>query len=158
MIQTFAEWLQALPFAVLISESWFPQVESAHVFALTLFLGLLVTVDLRLAGFGSQQMRFTQLSDQLLPWTWLAFGCAAVTGSMLFMANATTYIDNTPFKAKMLLLVLAGLNMGYFQFVTFRGVAAWDAGRATGAARLAGITSLALWTAIVACGRWIGFV
>ena len=112
MIQTFAEWLQALPFAVLISESWFPQVESAHVFALTLFLGLLVTVDLRLAGFGSQQMRFTQLSDQLLPWTWLAFGCAAVTGSMLFMANATTYIDNTPFKAKMLLLVLAGLNMG----------------------------------------------
>ena len=81
-----------------------------------------------------------------------------IYGGLLFMANATTYVDNVPFQAKMALLVLAGLNMGFFQFVTFRGVAAWDDRAATGAARWAGITSLVLWTGIVTFGRWIGFV
>ena len=58
----------------------------------------------------------------------------------------------------MCLLVLAGLNMLVFQFITSRGMEAWDESPATPAlVRLAGALSLGLWLAIIVCGRWIGF-
>jgi hypothetical protein len=56
------------------------------------------------------------------------------------------------------LLLIAGLNMLYFQLVTWRGVANWDTGRAAPAARLAGAISMLCWTGVIAFGRWIGFV
>lgn len=158
MLESLAQWLQSLPLAILVSENLFPQVESAHVVALALFFGTLVSVDLRLVGLASRQLRFTQVHDQIIPISWLAFAAAAITGSLLFMANATSYIHNTPLMTKFVLLGLAGLNMLWFQFVTFRGVAAWDEGEPAGAAKLAGWVSIALWTAIIACGRVAGFV
>jgi hypothetical protein len=56
------------------------------------------------------------------------------------------------------LLVLAALNMVFFQWVTFRGVAAWDMGRPPAAARAAGFLSIAIWCGVIGFGRWIGFV
>ena len=49
-----------------------------------------------------------------------------MTGALLFAANATTYWFNTAFRFKMLAILLAGINMLVFQFITFRSVAAWD--------------------------------
>jgi hypothetical protein len=54
--------------------------------------------------------------------------------------------------------VLAGINMLYFQFVTFRSVQSWDTGRPIPAARVAGGISLTLWCLVIGFGRWIGFV
>ncbi len=138
--------------------NWFPYVESAHVVCLALVAGSILVVDARLIGFASRQLRFTYVSDQLLPWTWGAFIGAAITGGLLFAANATSYAANIPFRIKMVLLVLAGINMMYFQFVTYRGVGSWDVGRPAPAARAAGLISISLWCAIIGFGRWIGFV
>src|SRR5690606_23365188 len=75
-----------------------------------------------------------------------------------FAANATTYWFNTAFRFKMLAILLAGLNMLVFQFVTFRGVPAWDRNAPTPtAARLAGALSILIWTSVIFLGRWIGF-
>lgn len=158
MIQTFFEWLQNTPLAVTVGENWFPYVESAHVVFLALVAGTIFTVDARLIGFASRQLRFSYVSEKLLPWTWLAFCGAVITGSLLFMANATSYAANTPFRIKMVLLVLAGLNMLYFQYVTFRSFNAWDTGKPVPAARAAGFISIVLWSGVIAFGRWIGFV
>jgi hypothetical protein len=158
VIAQFCEWLQSTPLAVSISEDWFPMVESLHVIALATVAGTIFLVDSRLLGLTSPNLRFTYVSERLLPWTWGAFACAALTGSLLFAANAVTYYSNTPFRIKMVLLVLAGLNMLYFQVVTLRGVSTWDSGRPSGAARLAAALSLTLWVSIIAAGRWIGFV
>ena len=158
MIQTFFEWLQSSRLAVVVGESWFPWVESTHVMFLALVAGSIFTVDARLIGFASRQLRFTYVSDRLLPWTWGAFIGAAITGSLLFIANATTYANNIPFRFKMVLMLLAGINMLYFQFVTYRNVSAWDAGVPAPAARLAGFLSIGLWCGVIGCGRWVGFV
>ena len=73
-------------------------------------------------------------------------------------AKAVSYTQNFFFMSKMLLLVLAGINMAYFHFVSGRDVAQWRAGEELpAAARLAGGLSLMIWVAVVACGRWIGF-
>ena len=158
MNQTFFDWLQNTSLAVMVGEDWFPWVESAHVVCLALVAGTILTVDARLIGLASRQLRFTYLSEQLLPWTWGAFIGAAITGGLLFMANATSYIGNTPFLIKMCLLLLAGVNMLYFQFVTFRTVQTWDSGTPIPAARAAGVVSVLLWCGVIGFGRWIGFV
>ncbi len=58
----------------------------------------------------------------------------------------------------MTLLLLAGVNMLLFHFLTYRGVAGWDEQRVTPrSARIAGLLSLAFWTGVIVFGRWIGF-
>ena len=158
MLDTFFDWLQKTSPGGTGGENWFPYVESTHVVFLALVAGSILTVDARLVGFASRQLRFTYVSDKLLPWTWGAFIGAAITGSLLFMANATTYAANVPFRFKMALLVIAGINMLYFQFVTYRSVSSWDSGTPPPAARAAGFISIALWCAIIGFGRWVGFV
>ncbi len=69
---------------------------------------------------------------------WIAFVVATITGLAMFTSNATEYIHNTPFQLKMLMLVLAGLNMLVFQLITYRGVGQWDEARVPPAARFAG--------------------
>jgi hypothetical protein len=154
----FFEWLQATPLAVSVSEDWFPYVESLHVVCMAVVAGTILIVDTRLLGLTSRQLRFSYLSDRMLPWTWVAFVCSAITGGLMFAANATTYVQNTPFLVKMCLLVLAGINMLYFQLVTFRTVGSWDAGRPSQAARMGGMVSIALWVAVIGFARWTGFV
>jgi hypothetical protein len=158
MEQSFLEWLQNTPPAVAVGEVWFPWVESAHVVFLAAVAGSILMVDARLLGLASQQLRFSYVAQRLLPLTWIAFAGAAVTGGLMFMANATNYITNTPFLVKMALLAALGLNMLYFHLVTYRSVDQWDAGRTPPAARAAGLVSTLLWLAVIAFGRWIGFV
>ena len=100
------EWLQHTPLAVSISEDWFPWVESTHVLFMAVVAGTIFLVDTRLLGLTSRNLRFTYLSDHLLPWTWTAFVGAAITGSLMFMAGASHYASNLPFLIKMCLLVL----------------------------------------------------
>jgi len=155
---SWTEWLQGTSLAMRISQDWFPWVESAHVVCLALVAGTIFLVDTRLLGVASRNQRFSYLSDRVLPWTWAAFTGSAITGTMMFIAGAHNYVRNTPFLVKMCLLVLAGINMLYFQFVTSRSVSQWDSGRPAPAARAAGAISLVLWCLVIGFGRWIGFV
>ena len=91
-MNSFFEWLQMTGLAVKVSEVWFPWVESLHVIALALVVGTLFIIDSRLIGLTSRHLRFTYVSEQLLPWTWGAFIVAATTGILLFMSNAQGYV------------------------------------------------------------------
>lgn len=154
------EWLESTGFATAIRESGFlfPAIESLHVIALTFMVGSIWIVDLRLLGFASRNRTVTAVTSEILPWTWASFVLAAITGLALFSSIATRYYENIPFRIKMLLLVLAGLNMLLFHSTTYSRVIHWDAEtRPPPAARFAGGLSIAFWVAIVAFGRWIGF-
>jgi hypothetical protein len=160
MIEAFCQWLYDTPWAETIraNELLFPWFESVHVLAITLVLGSFVVVDLRLLGIASRSRPVTKLVREVLPVTWVAFGLAVITGGTLFASNAVEYFHNFPFRMKMILMLLAGLNMVVFHFVTYRTIGVWDeAPRTPLSARLAGGLSITMWLAIVAFGRWIGF-
>jgi hypothetical protein len=55
-----------------------------------------------------------------------AFALTAVTGALMFVTNATVYFHNTPFRVKMILLALAGLNMLVFELTAGRTIHRWD--------------------------------
>jgi len=137
----------------------FPALESLHVIALTLVVGTIAVVDLRLLGVASHRRSANRLIQELLPFTWGAFALAAVTGSLLFTSKSVDYVANPAFLAKLAVLFLAGLNMAIFHFGAYRRIASWDlAATPPPAARAAGLFSLLLWTATVVLGRWIGFL
>ena len=146
-----SEWLRT-------SLKAMPIVEAIHVMAIVTVFGTIFLVDLRLLGYPNLQRSFSRLHQELLRWTWGAFGVAAVTGVLLLMVNAVTYYRNTALWLKMLVILLAGINMLVFEGVTAKSVANWDKGvTPPTAARLAGALSILLWVTVIFLGRWIGF-
>ena len=160
MLDSLLKYLEDANFATAIREGsvLFPWIECVHVLALTLVIGSIAVVDLRLMGVTSRDRGVAEITAGVLPVTWTAFGFAVVTGFLLFSSNATTYGGNAFFRIKMLLLVLAGVNMGLYHLVISRGAENWRTAEATPTrARIAGAVSLFLWLGIIAAGRWIGF-
>ena len=76
----------------------------------------------------------------------------------MFITNAAVYFDNTYFRAKVVLLVLAALNAAVFELTARRTVAGWDqAPAAPPLARAVASLSLVIWIGVIVTGRMIGF-
>lgn len=159
MLQAFAQWVQdaAVSQWIASSELGFPWIETIHVVCITTMVGAITVLDLRLLYAASLNRSVRQVSADILPFTWGAFGLAAITGGLLFASKAVEYVNDLPFKLKMLALACAGANMLVFHFTTYRGVAGWDAGPPPPNARISAALSLAFWVTVIVCGRWIGF-
>jgi hypothetical protein len=160
-IQACLQWLQMTSFATTVRENalLFPTIEGLHVLASAFVVGSVALIDLRLLGVSAFERSIGGLMRQVLPITWIAFGCAVLTGATLFSSEAVEYFHNIAFRLKFLMLTLVALNVLIFHFLTCRGLRNWDDALSTpAAARCAGATSLLLWIAVVGCGRWIGFV
>ena len=80
------------------------------------------------------------------------------TGFLLFISNASKYLANGYFDAKIILICAAGLNMIVFHAFSAKDMPQWGKQvKPPFPARAAGALSILLWIAVVACGRWIGF-
>ncbi|HUN76090.1 MAG TPA: DUF6644 family protein [Steroidobacteraceae bacterium] len=160
-LNQFFTSLEATSVATAIREStWlFPTIETLHVLSIVLVVGTIMIVDLRLINVASRRRPVSDLMNEVLPWTWVAFASAVTTGSLLFSSSAMKYSHSAVFEFKMVMLLLAGINMAIFHLGAYRKVHLWDreAMTPTGA-RIAGGVSLAIWVSVVALGRWIGFV
>lgn len=159
-ITAFLETLQTSSWAVFIhTKAWaFTTVQVVHVFAVSMLLATIAIVDFRLLGFGSTKRPVAELSRQVLPFTWAAFVLAVVAGSLLFSSRATDYFVNPVFWIKMSLIVVAGINMAIFEFITVRDVEKWNLNPTPPPrARLAGGISIACWILVVVLGRLISF-
>jgi hypothetical protein len=136
----------------------FPFIESVHVLAICLVVGSILVVDMRLLGLASVNRSVSRVSNGILPLTWSAFAVAVASGRLLFISNATKYLGNGFFIAKLVLIGAAGLNMAMFHLISARDLPRWEKEtRLPLSARLAGAISILLWISVVACGRWIGF-
>jgi hypothetical protein len=157
----FLHWLESTPPAIAISESsWlFPGIESIHVLAIALVVGSITMVDLRLLDINLRERPVGELIAEVLPWSWVSFAVAACSGALMFSSNASHYWGTVPFRAKMLLLSLAGINMVVFHATIYRSVDIWGRRPPTPRiAKISGGVSLGLWIGVVTLGRWIGFV
>lgn len=160
MFENLLMWTENTQVAVFMRENAtaFPLVESIHVLALTLVVGSIGMVDLRLLGVSARNHSISKLTTEILPITWVCFVVAAISGLLLFSSKAIDYGHNFFFLGKMLLIVVAAINMMIFELITYRSVKNWDSETPTPfAAKLAGALSLAFWIGVVVFGRWIGF-
>jgi hypothetical protein len=159
-IAALLQSIEASRLATTIRESLllFPLLESIHVIGLSLVFGTIVIIDLRLLGAASSERPFKRMASDTLKWTWAAFALTALTGSLMFITNASVYYHNFYFRSKMLLLILAGVNMLSFELTLGRTAHRWDNARsAPPAGRVVAVLSLAIWMSVIFAGRLIGF-
>jgi uncharacterized membrane protein len=160
-IESALIWLQSTWIATAVAENdiLFPWIESVHVLAIVLVVGTISIVDLRLLGVASLDISAKRLMRDVIPYTWGAFAIAAITGSLMFSSDATHYAHNRLFQIKLVMLVLAGLNMAVFHLFSERDIERWDAPGATTpvAAKAAAVISLMAWITVVSLGRGTGF-
>jgi hypothetical protein len=130
----------------------FPVLECCHIVGFALSIGTIAIVDLRLLGLGMRRQAAAELAADLAPWTRAGIAVMLITGPLMFSTDAVAYHYNPAFQFKMVCLMLALL----FHFTLHRRAVRPDVSPI--AAKLAAVTSLLLWTAVVAGGRMIAFI
>ena len=154
------EWLAGTSLSIALHESlWlYPLIESTHVLTLTVFVGLTVMLDLRLLGLAMKEVPASEVIARLVPWAKAGFVIMAITGLLLFYAIPVRTYQSIFFRAKVAMLILAGLNVWLFHSRVGPRVADWDVTRPPpSGARVAAIVSLVLWAGIVVAGRMIAY-
>jgi hypothetical protein len=154
-------WLHDTSFGTLIRESTWaePIIETIHVLTLTVFLGFVILLDLRLLDLIMPQTRVSTVFQRLKPWLFGSFGIMLVTGISLFAGDPVLFYGTIFFKLKMLMLLAAALNVVVFNLTLGRTLMQWDARATTPrGVKVSGLLSLVLWVAVVACGRGIAYV
>jgi hypothetical protein len=130
----------------------FPALETSHFIGLSLLVGAMVLVDLRLIGFlntGSVKdvLRFTHLAIA-------GFAINLLSGIGFFVSNPENYAQNPLFWAKMTLVLLAGLNVAWFEWAERQPLLALpDSAPLPARTRTVAGLSLALWIGIIVLGR-----
>jgi hypothetical protein len=156
----FFGWLADSSWSTALHESQYAYsiIESVHVWTMAVFFGSVVMFDLRLLGLTMRKVPADEVLERLLPLTIAAFVVMAISGTLLFYAIPLRSYQNIFFRGKMLLLLLAGLNVWIFHARVYPKVVGWNvAGELPRAARIAGALSLTLWIAIVISGRMIAY-
>jgi hypothetical protein len=144
--------------AWILSTEWlWPLLEIAHFVGLALLLGPVLIVDLRLAGL-LRQIALPGL-DGLVRWSIVGFALNVASGILFFLGDPARYWANVGFRIKMLLVLIAGLNVAVYAWKVRPRLAVLDTHGVTSVlARGIAWTSLATWTGVLLLGRLIPYV
>lgn len=153
------DWIGSWPGALWLQQSGtaYLFVNAAHILGLALLLGSILPLDLRLMlGRVGASLRV------LLPIAIRTAGAGLVltmlTGTWLFSVDPQNYLANPAFRWKLLLLVLALMNVA-LQHRQLRVARLHEANVALPVSvRLLAAASAVLWMSTLLAGRWIGFV
>jgi len=139
-----------------IEKTWvWATCETLHFVGLCLLFGIASFVDLRMLGM-MKSIPYSAL-HRLLPWGVLGFGLNLITGMFFFVAAYDQYTTNTVFHWKLILMMLAGLNVLYFTI--FDEPWELEAGDdAPPAAKFVAASAFVLVIGVIFCGRMLLFL
>jgi len=135
----------------------YPMFETGHYIGLSLLVGGIMLIDLRVLGFASRLPLKSMIG--LLPFVWVGFIINVLTGSMLFIYGATNFGTNPAFMLKMGFMVVAGLNALAFDLSVRRSGGTWVAAdRPPTLVKGFATLSLVFWVCVVTTGRWMAYL
>jgi hypothetical protein len=140
---------------MLASKWWWAFLMGMHFIGLSMLMGAIGLLDLRVLGF-AKQIPVAPLFG-LAPWGVAGFLINLVSGGLAFIGMPIYYSFDPAFLYKMLLIALAGLNLGMF-YVTGAHRRCENIGPGEDAPMLAKVivgTSLILWLGVIVFGRFI---
>jgi hypothetical protein len=79
-----------------------------------------------------------------------------VSGSLLILSEPLKCYNTVAFRIKVVLLILAALNVLYFHKRVMHNIDQWDQNMPW-RAKMVGILSLVLWLGVVIAGRWTAY-
>src|SRR5262245_18668604 len=132
--------------AEFIKQSWlFPVIQSIHIIGLTILVGTITLVDLRLLGISMRRHEIPNLAAALASWTSVGLLTVIVTGPLLFGADIGRYLKNPAFILKMALLAAALAG----HFTLHRSAIRQNAASVRSRQKAIAVLSLILWSAVV---------
>jgi hypothetical protein len=160
-IMILAEQIEASAIGVAIAESRYayPIIEGVHLIGLSVSIGLIFLTDLRLMNLFLKRVPLQDMLRHLRPYVIAGFIAVFVSGGLLFWSAAARMLESPAFVAKMLFMVLAGINALYFELVIAQRTPVKENHQIVpSSVRYAGVASLSLWTLVVVCGRLIPYL
>jgi hypothetical protein len=128
------------------------------VLALGLSVGAIMFFDLRLLGITMRRLPVSEVFRQVKPWMFIGYAIMFITGALLFWSYAAKCYESIYFQIKMVLLLVAGINIAVYHMTIDRRRDQWEKAPIPPLqARLAGLFSLILWTAVIAVGRTMAY-
>ena len=152
----FFQWSEESGLGRMVRESvWaFAVIESIHLLALAMLGGAVLLVDMRMLSLGLRQRSVSELARDARPYMGLGLVVLILSGLALFASEAVKCYYSTPFRVKIITLVIAVV----FAYAVRNRVALAEEGRfGAGTKAVVAIVSVALWFVVAASGRWIGF-
>jgi hypothetical protein len=159
MVMELFRWLEHTPIAEAIRDwRWaYPALETGHYIGLSLLVGGIMLIDLRVLGF-ARKLQLKSIIG-LLPFVLVGFLINVITGSLLFVYGATNFGTNPVFWIKMTLMVIAGLNALAFDLSVNRYSYDWVAAdRPPALVKGFATLSFALWLCVITAGRWMAYI
>ena len=153
----FFAWLEASKLAewVRMSSEGYPTVITLHAIGMAIMVGLCVIVDLRLLG------RFDgipyEAMQKLLPIAWVGFLINTISGSGLFVAQATMFATDLMFIAKILLVFAGAATAGILQ-PELAKASTWPGGRPPTRVRAVAAIGIAFWLCAIVTGRLTAYI
>jgi hypothetical protein len=149
MVLRFFQWCQESSVATIAGSSWLaPLVEVIHLLGLTILVGAIVLVSLRLLGLLMTNRPVSEIAGDLWPWTVLGLIMQLASGAVLFASESVRWYWSDAFWVKMTFLLLAIL----FHFTIYHWVTRRD-DLTPLAYRLTGAVALTLWFGVGVGGR-----
>jgi hypothetical protein len=138
----------------MVNSPWaWPAAETVHFLGLSLSIGVLLAVNLRILGV-MRQVPFADV-HRLLPWGMLGFGANLITGMLFFVGQPGQYIRNTPFHWKVIFLMIAGAN---FLYLTVSRTGFADRYDPNLAEKAMAVASIASWLVVLYAGRMLPYL
>jgi len=153
--------IESSTFGTAVAESryWWPIIEGTHLLSLTVSFGFILLTDLRLIGVFLRQVPLSDVLRQLRPYVLGGFAVTFLSGGLLFWSEAATVMASPLWTAKILLILLGGLNALYFELVIGRRPeVAHDHAPLPRSVRFAGMASLTIWTTTIVFGRLLAYL
>jgi uncharacterized protein DUF6644 len=135
----------------------YPAANVGHIMALTLFAASVAIMDLRMLGMfaGTTPASVVHPARRM---AMVGLGLMALTGFLLFAAEASHVAMNRVFQVKMALIALGILNALLIAGPAIANIAGVPANTPLPArARTAAVISLLIWVSVAACGRLIAY-
>ena len=154
-MQSLFEWLESLQVSAAFDQSGYfgAGINVAHLFALTVFLGATLVVDLRLLGRALNRQPLREVARNAQPWLIAGLVALLVTGVLQVLTTPMKAYYSTNFWFKMQLFAVALV----FTFTLRQRIANADQAHVRAIWRtIVGLTSIALWSMIAVQGRLIG--
>lgn len=140
----------------IIVRPWvWPLSEIIHFIGMALLFGIVLLINLRMLGV-VKGISYASL-HALLPWGMAAFAINLLTGMLFFIGASAQYTSNISFMAKIVLVLLAGMNIIYFTvFDDAWAVQADDVPSLT--AKIMAASTIALWFGVIYFGRMMPYI
>jgi hypothetical protein len=151
--------LEQSGFAAAIRQSrWlYPVANVGHIISLIFFVVAVAVMDVRLLG-GLAATAPGRLLARARNLAIAAFTGMAITGFMLFSAEASHLVLNPVFQLKAALVAAGLVNIAIYEFCAKAMVQGLAPGAPTPPrAKIAGALSLGIWLGVAACGRSIAY-